>query len=503
MRDTMKRIIIIVIITISFSMFLAPDSTNATTITMTSFEQVAQGSKLIFDGKVLSKETRLSPINDMPFTYFTFEIIDVIKGNYLDQIIELGFMGGRKGSFTLGVSDLRMPEIGERGIYFVENPSEQQANPLFGWHQGHYLVITDNDNSLELVIPKGQELLESNTLELNLVPSVENFKQKVRRILEGSYEFEESQEPLFRRESSPYSLFGTSWPNAEATVYSTGGSSNSTFDNAFVEAMNNWNNLSDFSFSNVSGFADPCADPDSYGPPWLTGYAFRDDICGSSFGSSILAVNRYWSNSSGEIIQAGTIFNTVWSWDVHSGSGSSSDFKNDFKRVATHELGHALGLGHDNTYSAIMNPIYSHTIETPQTDDINGIRAIYGGTGTNRADVEAFVTRFYQQCLLREPESGGLNYYTDHLINGTRSGSDVAGNFINSPEFLTRNTSNEDYLLVMYRAFFDREPDNDGWNYYMIKLNNGESRDTVFNGFVYSPEFETLCNNYGISPYSA
>ena len=123
--------------------------------------------------------------------------------------------------------------------------------------------------------------------------------------------------------------------------------------------------------------------------------------------------------------------------------------------------------------------------------------------GGNRADIEAFVTRFYQQCLLREPDSGGLAYYTDHLINGTRSGADVAGNFINSPEFLARNTSNGDYLLVMYRAFFDREPDNDGWNYYLNKLNIGESRDVVFTGFIYSPEFEDLCDSYGISPYSA
>jgi len=122
---------------------------------------------------------------------------------------------------------------------------------------------------------------------------------------------------------------------------------------------------------------------------------------------------------------------------------------------------------------------------------------------SSRGLVEAFVTRFYQQCLSREPESAGLAYYTDHLINGTRSGADVAGNFINSPEFLARNTTKEEYLFVMYRAFFDREPDNDGWNYYLNKLNIGESRDVVFTGFIYSPEFEDLCDSYGISPYSA
>jgi hypothetical protein len=303
----------------------------------------------------------------------------------------------------------------------------------------------------------------------------------------------------FSGNASSYDLSGASWPNAQASVYSAGGSSNSTFDNAFVEAMGNWNNLSNFSFNNVSGYADPCNSPTSCseGP---SGYAFSNSMCGSSLGASTLAVNLYWICDT-TIIQAGTIFNTAWSWDVHSGSGSNIDFR----RVATHELGHALGLGHDNTYSALMNTTYSETIETPQSDDINGIRAIYGG-GANtpkRADIEAFVTRFYRQCLLREPESAGLAYYTDHLINGTSTGSSVAGNFINSPEFIARNTTDAEYLLVMYRAFFDREPDDAGWNYYMNWFANGISRDAVFTGFVYSPEFEALCNSYGIAAYEA
>ncbi|MHC4269920.1 MAG: matrixin family metalloprotease [Planctomycetota bacterium] len=68
------------------------------------------------------------------------------------------------------------------------------------------------------------------------------------------------------------------------------------------------------------------------------------------------------------------MFNTAFTWDVHNGSGPNIDFK----RVATHELGHALGLDHDNTFPALMNTTYSQNIETPQTDDINGLRAIYG-----------------------------------------------------------------------------------------------------------------------------
>ena len=37
----------------------------------------------------------------------------------------------------------------------------------------------------------------------------------------------------------------------------------------------------------------------------------------------------------------------------------------------------------------------------------------------SRADVEAFVTRFYQECLDRDPDSAGLNNWVNSLLNGS------------------------------------------------------------------------------------
>ena len=47
--------------------------------------------------------------------------------------------------------------------------------------------------------------------------------------------------------------------------------------------------------------------------------------------------------------------------------------------------------------------------------------------------------------------------------------------------------------------YFDRKPDNDGFNYWMDKLNAGDSRETVFAGFANSLEFYNLCNKYGVT----
>lgn len=125
----------------------------------------------------------------------------------------------------------------------------------------------------------------------------------------------------------------------------------------------------------------------------------------------------------------------------------------------------------------------------------NSANEIYADT---TADVTAFVTRFYQQCLDREPDAGGLSGWVNGLLNHSISGATVANGFINSQEFINKNLSNDAYIKVMYKAFFDRESDPQGYNDWMSQLNAGTSRQYVLAGFVNSTEFHNLCAKYGI-----
>jgi len=54
----------------------------------------------------------------------------------------------------------------------------------------------------------------------------------------------------------------------------------------------------------------------------------------------------------------------------------------DMFLVALHEIGHALGLGHEFNALALMNPYYNEAITGLQADDIAGIQAIYGAAIT-------------------------------------------------------------------------------------------------------------------------
>ncbi|MCL5772530.1 MAG: DUF4214 domain-containing protein [Actinobacteria bacterium] len=113
-------------------------------------------------------------------------------------------------------------------------------------------------------------------------------------------------------------------------------------------------------------------------------------------------------------------------------------------------------------------------------------------------DVSSFVTRLYQTCLDRGPDAAGLDNWVSNLISGKVTGGQAAYGFVFSEELKNRNLNNDQFLAIMYRAFFDRPADTGGYNNWMGLLNGGYSREFVFSNFVNSTEFANICANYGI-----
>ncbi|MCA9235172.1 MAG: matrixin family metalloprotease [Planctomycetales bacterium] len=60
--------------------------------------------------------------------------------------------------------------------------------------------------------------------------------------------------------------------------------------------------------------------------------------------------------------------------------GSTADNSLDLRNTLTHEIGHALGLGHINSSSSafLMEPFSDSSIDGPQLDDIRGLQQLYG-----------------------------------------------------------------------------------------------------------------------------
>ncbi len=125
-----------------------------------------------------------------------------------------------------------------------------------------------------------------------------------------------------------------------------------------------------------------------------------------------------------------------------------------------------------------------------------------GGSDDDDDDTEAlvraFVARMYTEALGREAEEAGLEHWTRQLLDHVNDGAGLAQGFIMGEEFANRGLSDAEYLTVLYSTFFNRDPDEEGFTGWLDYLSRGYTRAYVLSGFVNSPEFENLCEAYGI-----
>src|SRR2546422_8507486 len=93
---------------------------HASSIEQITFDQLVTSSEFIFEGRVLDRHAEFDA-NGRIHTYVTFEVDDVLKGTAGGRTVVLRYLGGTVGDTTLKVSDLVLPDMGEKGVYFVES----------------------------------------------------------------------------------------------------------------------------------------------------------------------------------------------------------------------------------------------------------------------------------------------------------------------------------------------------------------------------------------------
>lgn len=179
------------------------------------------------------------------------------------------------------------------------------------------------------------------------------------------------------RAAQAYEASGSRWPGSSTTfrvsILSSEGATDLetgiAWDTAFEDAMARWGDATPFEYFIVDAYSDPCSLVDT-----ANGVDFATTACGDSFGFGGLAVTLTFAEGA-VTTETDVVFNDAEAWSIYS--GAHDPFVADFSRVALHELGHALGLGHEPELPAIMNtPVGS--IETLQPDDRSGADALYG-----------------------------------------------------------------------------------------------------------------------------
>ena len=134
---------------------------------------------------------------------------------------------------------------------------------------------------------------------------------------------------------------------------------------AIAAAFDTWAAVSALTFSEVSN----CSDADIT-ISWQVG----DHGDGSPFDGQggILAHATYPNSAYAEFIHFDD--DEIWTLGIRNSSGQPIDLVT----VAIHEIGHTLGLGHEDDVDCIMNSYYFGSRRELASDDIAGIQALYG-----------------------------------------------------------------------------------------------------------------------------
>ena len=115
-----------------------------------------------------------------------------------------------------------------------------------------------------------------------------------------------------------------------------------------------------------------------------------------------------------------------------------------------------------------------------------------------RDPIEAFVYRMYRVCLLRDPDPNGFAFWVDMLRSGKCTGAEMANGFYTSEEMINHHYANSKFVTLAYNGIMDRGPDGGGLAHWTSLLDQGVSYQYIISGFTVSNEFTELCRHYGI-----
>lgn len=191
-----------------------------------------------------------------------------------------------------------------------------------------------------------------------------------------------------------FNVVGIKWPGATTRLFigmPGSAASGGSWRDALASAAQQWNDNTPFTFVVDQNYRNPCA---GYGatPPGgnfnsgngdgLNGADFTSTVCGSAYGTNVLAVTLLYTESNllggFDIVEADMVFNVNSRYDIYDGPFADQSRGVDFRRVALHEMGHVIGLSHEQSSAAIMRPTIGNLF-TLQPDDIQGATTLYGG----------------------------------------------------------------------------------------------------------------------------
>ena len=108
------------------------------------------------------------------------------------------------------------------------------------------------------------------------------------------------------------------------------------------------------------------------------------------------------------------------------------------------------------------------------------------------------MTRCYRVAFGRDPDEDGFRFYVIRLQEGYDDAKGCAVDFMLEDEMQPKVRKDEAYVRMLYRLFLDREGTPAEVQSQVWELAQGRTRDELLARFSESPEFASLAARYGI-----
>lgn len=188
-----------------------------------------------------------------------------------------------------------------------------------------------------------------------------------------------------------FRIYGQKWGVSQVTQ-TTGGTVTYSF--------------ADSNFGNQFANFDSFITEEAYQTDITSAFAAWEDVANVQFklvpDSSVVDIRLGWANLDGEggtlgaaiVPSSGPLDGVIVRFDRDENwftGGNSPASQTDFLYVATHEIGHGIGIGHSSITSALMGEFYNSDVSGLQADDIAAAEAIYGASNIEKVDVFRFL----------------------------------------------------------------------------------------------------------------
>ncbi|MGN0514891.1 MAG: DUF4214 domain-containing protein [Lachnospiraceae bacterium] len=140
-------------------------------------------------------------------------------------------------------------------------------------------------------------------------------------------------------------------------------------------------------------------------------------------------------------------------------------------------------------------------ISAGQMSDIDGMTDILNRYRNRSISLTEFIARCYTRALGRAGDIAGIDSWCMQILTGAWTPRNVAADgFFHSDEFIAKNTTNAEYVSILYQTFLGRELDAPGYELWVGLLDRNEwTRDQVLDGFADSEEFKAILTSFGLN----